>query len=122
MRVTFFLNEAVRNIALTLHWSPKSPARAGPGPRAPPPPPRGPRESWSCGRGVVGQEQAAGAIFVVGKAVLTLYPPLRPLSHNVNPRDGAQDMSGILMANALVLVPLLTSLSVNPQVKCLSSA
>ena len=30
-------------------------------------------------------------------------------------------MSGILMANALVLVPLLTSLSVNLQVKCLSS-
>jgi hypothetical protein len=26
------------------------------------------------------------------KAVLTLHPPLRPLSHNVNPRDGAQDM------------------------------
>jgi hypothetical protein len=25
---------------------------------------------------------------VVGKAVLTLYPPPRPLSHNVNPRDG----------------------------------
>ena len=31
-------------------------------------------------------------------------------------------MSGILMANALVLVPLLTSLSVNLQVKFLSSA
>jgi hypothetical protein len=41
-------------------------------------------ESW--------QGQAAGATSVVGKAVLTLYPPLRPLSHNVNPRDGAQDM------------------------------
>ena len=41
-------------------------------------------ESW--------QGQAAGAISVVGKAVLTLYPPLRPLSHNVNPRNGAQDM------------------------------
>ena len=41
-------------------------------------------ESW--------QGQAAGAISVVGKAVLTLYPPLRPLSHNVNPRDGAQDI------------------------------
>ena len=37
--------------------------------------------------------QAAAAISVVGKAVLTLYPPLRPLSHNVNPRDGAQDIS-----------------------------
>jgi hypothetical protein len=46
-------------------------------------------ESWSWGRG---KWQAAGAIFVVGKAVLTLHPPLRPLSHNVNPRDGAQDI------------------------------
>jgi hypothetical protein len=34
--------------------------------------------------------QAAGAISVVGKAVLTLRPPLGPLSHNANPRDGAQ--------------------------------
>ena len=42
-------------------------------------------ESW--------QGQAAGATSVVGKAVLTLYPPLRPLSHNVNPRDGAQDIT-----------------------------
>jgi hypothetical protein len=47
----FILNEAVRNSALALHRSPKSPTRAGPGPRAPPP--RGPRESWSRGRGVV---------------------------------------------------------------------
>jgi hypothetical protein len=44
-------------------------------------------ESW--------QGQAAGAISVIGKAVLTLYPPLRPLSHNVNPRDGAQDIQSI---------------------------
>jgi hypothetical protein len=91
MRVTFFLNEAVRNIALTLHWSPKSPARAGPGPRAP-----RPRREVLASRGVVvvesWQGQAAGAISVVGKAVLTLYSPLKPLSHNVNPRDGAQDM------------------------------
>jgi hypothetical protein len=41
---------------------------------------------------VVGSWQAAGVIFVVGKAVLTLHPPLRPLSHNANPWDGAQDM------------------------------
>jgi hypothetical protein len=41
--------------------------------------------------------QAAGAIFVVGKAVLTLHPPLRPLSHNVNSRDGAQDIHVNLM-------------------------
>jgi hypothetical protein len=37
--------------------------------------------------------QAAGAIFAVGKAVLTLHPPLRPLGHNANPRDGAQDIT-----------------------------
>jgi hypothetical protein len=50
-------------------------------------------------RGVVvvesrGKWQAAGAAFAVGqKAVLTLlYPPLEPLSHNANPRDGAQDI------------------------------
>jgi hypothetical protein len=43
---------------------------------------------------VARQWQAAGAIFAVGKAVLTLHPPLRPLSHNVNPRDGAQDIAG----------------------------
>jgi hypothetical protein len=28
-----------------------------------------------------------------GKAVLTLHPPLIPLSHIVNPRDGAQDIA-----------------------------
>jgi hypothetical protein len=44
---------------------------------------------------VVESRQAAGVIFVVciGKAVLKLHPPLRPLSHNVNPRDGAQDIT-----------------------------
>jgi hypothetical protein len=36
------------------------------------------------------------SVVVVGKAVLTLYPPLRPLSHNVNPRDGAQDINGFV--------------------------
>jgi hypothetical protein len=40
----------------------------------------------------VGSSQATGVIFVVGKAVLTLHPPLRPLSHNINPQDGAQDI------------------------------
>jgi hypothetical protein len=44
-------------------------------------------ESWSWSRG---KWQAAGAISVVGKAVLTLHPPLRPLSHNINPRDGGR--------------------------------
>jgi hypothetical protein len=49
-------------------------------------------------RGVVVVESwlAAGVIFVVGKAVLTLHPPLRPLSHNANPptpgTGGAKDM------------------------------
>jgi hypothetical protein len=42
-------------------------------------------------RGVAGSWQAARAIFVVGQVVLTLHPPLRPLSHNSNPRDGPQD-------------------------------
>jgi hypothetical protein len=48
-------------------------------------------------RGVMescGKLQAARVIFVVGKAVLTLHPPLRPLSHNANLRDGAQDIVG----------------------------
>jgi hypothetical protein len=56
---------------------------------------RGPRGSrgvvespWSWGRAW----QAAGVILVVGKVVPTLHPPPSPLSHNVNPRDGAQDI------------------------------
>jgi hypothetical protein len=44
-------------------------------------------ESWSW------QVASPGGISVVGKAVLTLRPPLWPLSHNVNPRDGAQDIT-----------------------------
>ena len=39
---------------------------------------------------VVEPRQAAGFISVVGKAVLTNHPPLRPLGHNANLRDGAQ--------------------------------
>jgi hypothetical protein len=39
-----------------------------------------------------GKLQELFPISVVGKAVLTPYPPLRPLNHNVNPRDGAQDI------------------------------
>jgi hypothetical protein len=91
MRVSFSLNEDVRNIALALHCSPKSPTRAGPGHQAPPPRSSRVAESWSWNRG---KWQAAGAAFAVGKkAVLTLlYPPLEPLSHNANPRDGAQDI------------------------------
>jgi hypothetical protein len=44
-------------------------------------------------RGVMGSWQAAGVIFVVGKVVLTPHPPLRPLGHNANPRDGPQDIN-----------------------------
>jgi hypothetical protein len=49
--------------------------------------------SWSRGKGKL-QELS----LVVGKAVLTLYSPLRPLSHNVNPQDGAQDIVVWIMA------------------------
>jgi hypothetical protein len=45
-----------------------------------------------CGVVASGKLQELFLISVVGKAVLTLYPPPRPLSHNVNPRDGAHDM------------------------------
>jgi hypothetical protein len=45
---------------------------------------------WSWSRGKWQVASCRSYIFVVGKAVLTLHPPLRPLSHNVNPRDGAQ--------------------------------
>jgi hypothetical protein len=40
-------------------------------------------------RGHHGQQQwqAAGVIFIVGEVVLTLHPPLRPLSHDGNPQD-----------------------------------
>jgi hypothetical protein len=98
MRVSFKKkNEAVRN---------SGPSRCIEAPRAPLEralnpgrPRRGPRESWSRSRGVVVvvasdklQELELGAIPVVGKAVPTLHPPLRPLSHNANLRDGAQDI------------------------------
>jgi hypothetical protein len=80
-----------------------SPARAGPGPRAPPPPPRSSRvaDSWSWSRG---KWQAAGAISVVGKAVLTLYPPPRPLSHNVRP-PGRGPRPKILLTGAAIYLP-----------------
>jgi hypothetical protein len=73
---------------------PQEPHSSGPfTPGAPAPAARSSRvvELWSWSRGKAGQ--APGAISEVGKAVLTLYPPLRPLSHNVNPRDGPQDIS-----------------------------
>jgi hypothetical protein len=66
------------------------------GPFTPGAPAPAARREVLAGRGVVvvgsWQGQAAGAISVVEKAVLTLPPPLRPLSHNANPRDGAQDI------------------------------
>jgi hypothetical protein len=90
MRVSFCFERSCPEQRPRAALKPQEPrsARAGPGPRAPPPPPRSSRvaESWSWSRD---KWQAAGAIFVVGKAVLTLHPPLRPLSHNANPRDGA---------------------------------
>jgi hypothetical protein len=92
MRVSFFLTKL----------SGTAPSRCIEAARAPleralyPGRPR-PRREVLASRGVVvvesWQGQAAGAISVVRKAVLTLYPPLRPLSHNVNPRDGAQDIA-----------------------------
>jgi hypothetical protein len=92
MRVSFYFERSCpeqRPRAALKPQEPKSPTRAGPGPRAPPPRSSRVVGSWSWGRG---KWQAAGAIFVVGKAVLTLHPPLGlgPLSHNANPRDGAQ--------------------------------
>jgi hypothetical protein len=55
-------------------------------------------------RRVMGPWQATGVIFVVGKVVLTLCPPLGPLSHNVNPRDGAQDIYAIKYGALLCLL------------------
>jgi hypothetical protein len=70
MRVSFYLNEAV--------WieAPRAPLERAldPGPRAPPPRSSRVAESWSWSWSR-GEWQAAGAIFVVGKAVLTLHPP-----------------------------------------------
>jgi hypothetical protein len=48
-------------------------------------------ESWSWSRG---KWQAAGAVFAVGKAVLTLHPHLGPLSHNANPGTGPKTYMG----------------------------
>jgi hypothetical protein len=54
--------------------------------------------SWGRGKSLRGKLQEL-SLWVVGKAVLTLHPPLRPLSHNVNPRDGAQDMHGVSLCS-----------------------
>jgi hypothetical protein len=54
--------------------------------------PDSPNKPIRCGGLIGAYTHKLQAIFVVGKAALTLHPPQRPLSHNVNPRDGAQDM------------------------------
>jgi hypothetical protein len=99
----FILNGAVPNSTLALHCAlkPQEPRSSGPWtPGAPAPAPaevlasRG--TSWSRGKWSRGKWQAAGVISVVGKVALTLYPPLRPLSHNnVNHRDGAEGVNTI---------------------------
>jgi hypothetical protein len=42
------------------------------------------------------QWQAAGVIFIAGEVVLTLHPPLGPLSHDVNPRAGPPEIAGLV--------------------------
>ena len=76
-RATLFRTKLSRTAPSRCIEAPKSPTRAGLGPRAPPPRSSRVVGSWSWSRG---KWQAAGAIFVAGKAVLTLHPPLRPLS------------------------------------------
>ena len=94
MRVSFYFERSCPEQRPRAALKPQEPHSSGP--FGCPGRPR-PRREVLASRGVVvvesWQGQAAGAISVVGKAVLTLYPPLRPLSHNVNPRDGAQDIS-----------------------------
>ena len=96
MRVSFYFERSCPEQRPRAALKPQEPRSSGlwtPGAPAPAEVPAS-RESWSRGRGASrGKWQAAGAISVVGKAVLTLHPPLRPLSHNVNPRDGAQDIA-----------------------------
>jgi hypothetical protein len=70
----FFLNGASRNSALPrtrAALQPQEPRSSGPWT------PGAPAEVLTS-RGVAGSWQAAGAIFAVGKAVLTLHPPLAP--------------------------------------------
>jgi hypothetical protein len=95
MRVSFYFERSCPEQRPRAALKPQEPHSSGPfTPGAPAP--AASREVLAS-RGVVvvesWQGQAAGAISVEGKAVLTLYPPLRPLSHNVNPRDGAQDIT-----------------------------
>jgi hypothetical protein len=92
MRVSFYFERSCPEQRPRAALKPQEPRSSGswtPGAPAPARRARSSRvvEPWSRGKW-----QAAGATSVVGKAVLTLYPPLRPLSHNVNPRDGVQDI------------------------------
>jgi hypothetical protein len=89
MRVSFYFERSCLEQRPRAALKPQEPRSSGPWtPGAPAPAARSSRvaELWSWSRG---KWQAAGAIFVVGKVPLTLHPPLRPLSHNANPRDGA---------------------------------
>jgi hypothetical protein len=72
MRVSFVLNEAVRSGTAPSRYigASKAPLERDLYPGRP-------RREVLASRGVV---------------VLTLYSPLRPLSHKVHPRDGAQDI------------------------------
>jgi hypothetical protein len=94
-----------------LDWCPKIPPHSS-GPWTP----GAPAEVLaSRGDVVVESWQAVGVIFVVGKAVLTLHPPLRPLSHNANPRDGAQDIE-----RAMALAPYIPLSGSIPGLRALS--
>jgi hypothetical protein len=99
MRVSFYFERSCPEQRRRAALKPQEPRSSGPsldpGRPRPPPPLRSSRVVESLvRRGVVasGKLQELFLVSVVGKAVLTLYPPLRPLSHNVNPRDGAQDI------------------------------
>jgi hypothetical protein len=96
MRVSFYFERSCPEQRPRAALKPQEPRSSGPWtPGAPAP---AAEVLASRGVAVVESRQVAscsGATSVVGKAVLTLHPPLRPLSHNnANPRDGAQDISG----------------------------
>jgi hypothetical protein len=84
MRVSFYFERSCPEQRPRAALKPKEPRSGGPWTPGAPAPAEvlGPRESWSRGRGRGvwgrgrGKWQAAGAISVVGKAVLTLHPPL----------------------------------------------
>jgi hypothetical protein len=117
MRVSFYLERSCPEQRPRAALKPQEPHSSGPFTPGPPAPAAG--SSRLASRGVVvvepWQGQAAGAISGVGKAILTLYPPLRPLSHNVNPRDGAQDIWLCYIQTAWVVSPDRSTRSGCPQ-------